>query len=264
MEQLTRDLRQAFRSVARAPVLAAVIVISLGIGIGVNTVVFSWIQALVFRPLPGVADASAFHLVEPRGDSGTRPGASWLEYRDLQERLQTLPDLFAFRMTPLNVGETSRTERASALLVSGNYFSGLGIQAAAGRLIRPNEVARAGAEQVVVISHDFWQTRFGGSPGAIGQTLRVNDRDLSIVGVTPEGFQGTVLGLQFDLWVPATLAPVLLAGSRELEDRNLRGYYVMGRLGARPSNRRHGHIPLCCALTTSAGDATAERCDGDA
>jgi predicted permease len=224
------DLRQAWRMLRRAPIVAAVIIGSLGVGIGVNTVVFSWIQALVLKPLPGVRAASDFHLVEARADAGTRPGSSWTEYQDLARRLPALSDLLAFRAVPINVGDTSSTERATGLLVSGNYFSGLGIAPAAGRLIEPRDVARPGGEPVVVVSHGYWQTHLGGRASAIGQTIRANGLDFTVVGVTPENFQGTILGLQFELWLPATMAPQLFAGSRELENRTLRGYFVMGRL----------------------------------
>lgn len=227
---MIRDLRHAWRSIVTMPVLAAVVVVSLGVGIGVNTAVFSWIQAVVLRPLPGVSDSASFHLVEPRAETGSYAGMSWLEYRDLRERLHSLPDLLASRIVPFNVGETGRVERTFGLLVSGNYFSSLRLRPAFGRFIRADEVARAGGEPVVVISHEYWQTRFGGAATALGKTIRVNDRALTIVGVTPERFQGTVLGLNFDLWVPATLAPALLGGSRELEDRSMRGYSAMGRL----------------------------------
>jgi predicted permease len=229
---MKNDLVHAVRALARTPILAAVVILSLGVGIGVNTVVFSWIQALVFRPLPGVADASPFHLIETRTEAGLRPGSSWLEYQDLRERVTALDDLMAFRMVPLNAGEASRNERTYGLMVSGNYFRSLGLVAAAGRLIRDEDAARPGGDAVAVLSYDYWQTRFGGAASAIGQTIRINDRDLVIIGVTPDGFQGTVLSLQFDVWVPATLAPVVLSGSRELEDRRQRGYYVMGRLRA--------------------------------
>jgi predicted permease len=106
----------------------------------------------------------------------------------------------------------------------------LGMRPALGRFVRADEAARPGGEPVVVISHAYWQRRFAGAATALGQTVRVNDHELTIIGVTPERFQGTVLGLTFDLWMPATLAPVLLAGSRELDDRTMRGYIVMGRL----------------------------------
>jgi predicted permease len=233
-------IRHAFRSIARMPGLAAVVILSLGVGIGVNTAVFSWIQAIVLKPIPGVDNSGSFYHVEPKADTGTYPGMSWAEYRDLTSRLTSIEQLVAFRMAPLNVGDAGRTERTYAQLVSGNFFDALHLMPAAGRFIRSDEVERSGAEPVVVISHDYWQTHFAGSPTAIGQEIRVNDNRLTIVGVAPQYFQGTILALQFDLWVPATIAPALFAGSSELTDRNSRGYSVMGRLrqgidGARAS-----------------------------
>src|SRR3954471_1917121 len=232
---MIHDLRQAWRMIGRMPGLAAVVIVSLGIGIGVNTAVFSWIQALVLQPIPGVAAPSSVQLVEPRADTGSYPGASWLEYRDLHDRMTTLPDLFAFRMVPFTVGEPGSPERTHGLLVSGNYFSALGLRPALGRFLRADEAVRGGGSAVVVISHAYWQTRFAGSSSAIGRRLRVNERQLTIVGVTPERFQGTVTMLTFDLWVPAAMAPELFAGSRELEDRGQRGYSVAGRLAPQAS-----------------------------
>ena len=225
-----RDFRHAARAIARMPGLAAVVIGSLAVGIAANTIVFSWVQAVVFKPIPGVAIASRLHLVEPRTGAGMYPGASWLEYRDLRERVRSIEALLAFRMVPLYIGESGRVERSSGLLVSDNYFTGLGLAPAAGRFLRADEVEKPGTAPVAVISYDYWQTRFGGSAAALGQTIRVNGIDLSIVGVTPRGFKGTVMRLVFDFWLPATLAPVLLNGSRELEDRGVRGYTVTGAL----------------------------------
>jgi hypothetical protein len=230
VESAGRDLRHAWRMIFRMPGLSAVVILSLGVGIGVNTAVFSWIQALVLHPLPGVSDASRFHPVETRAEAGTRPGSSWPEYLDLRERVRGFDDLIASRMVPLSLGEPGRTERVSAQLVSDNFFSALRLQPVLGRFPRADEAARAGGEPIVVISHGFWHSRLGGAPAALGQTLRLNDQNLTIVGVAPPGFQGTVLGLDFDLWVPATLAPALFAGSRELEDRSQRGYALLGSL----------------------------------
>jgi predicted permease len=230
------DIRYALRSIRRMPGLAAVVVLSLGIGIGVNTVVFSWMQLLLFNPLPGVKGGGNVHLIEPRGDGGGYPGLSWLETRDLRERLRSFRGLVASRIVPFNVGEASRVERTFGQLVSGNYFSELGVQPAFGRLLGPDDEARIGGEPVVVVSYSFWESRLACAPNAIGQTIRVNNRPLTIVGITPPRFQGTVLGLQFDIWVPATMAQVLTPGSRELEDRSVRGYSMMGLL--RPSVTR--------------------------
>lgn len=223
-------ITHALRSIARMPGLAAVVILSLGIGIGVNTAVFSWIQAVVLKPLPAVADATGYFSVEPRANTGTFPGVSWREYGDFKERLRAFQDLLAFRMVPFSVGESSRTERAYGMLVSGNYFQVLRLRPALGRFIDAGEATQPGSAPVVVISHDYWQTHLAGRPDIVGQSIRVNELPLAIVGVAPETFQGTITGLQFDLFVPATMAPALLAGSTELDNRNLRGYQVLGRL----------------------------------
>jgi predicted permease len=233
LEMLWSDVRHGWRMILKMPLTAAVVVGSLGVGIGVNATVFSWIQAVVFQPLPGVS--GSFQLVEPRADTGSYPGVSWLEYRDLRESLRSFPDLIGFRMVPFYVGDRGRTERIHGLLVSGNYFRALELRPALGRFIQPEEAARPGGEPVVVISYEFWQAHFGAASDAIGQTLRVNDQPLTIVGVAPPRFQGTVLGINFSLWTPATMAPLLLAGSEELEDRSLRGYWAMGRLAPHAS-----------------------------
>ena len=233
---LISDLRQACRSIARVPALSTVIVLSLAIGIGVNTVVFSWIQARVLQPIPGVRNGAAVQLVEPNPEGGHYPGTSWPEYQDLRDNLRSFDSLFAARMVPLYVGDTGAVERLFGLLISDNYFSALGVQPALGRFFRSDELLRPGEASVAVISYRVWQTRFQGSPEVLSRTLRMNGRDVTVIGVTPEVFQGTTVGLQFDAWLPATLAPLVAPGSRELEDRAIRGYGVMGRL--RPSVTR--------------------------
>src|SRR5947209_5858371 len=163
IENLLGDLRNAGRSISRMPGLAAVIIVSLAIGIGVNTTIFSWIQMILFEPMPAVSGAANFLLVEPRREMGGYPGASWLEYRDLQTQIPALHDIVASQMVPFNVGERGQTERTHGQLVSGNYFSALDLKPAIGRFIRPEEAERPGTEPVVVISYDYWQTRFRGA-----------------------------------------------------------------------------------------------------
>ena len=230
MSGVAGDLRDALRAIGRTPLLAGVIIGSLAIGIGVNTVVFSWVQARILRPLPGVVGGAGFYGVEPRLRTGQYPGASWLEYQDLRRRLEAFPDLIASRMMPIYVGEPGKLDRVSGLLISENYFSALGIQPAAGRLPTAAEMEGGGAP-VTVISHGLWQKQFGGAAAAVGGTLRVNGQTLTVVGVAPRAFQGTVTGLYFDVWIPAVLAGAVLNGSTELVDRSTRGYLMMGRLG---------------------------------
>jgi MacB-like periplasmic core domain len=159
IENLLGDLRNAARAIRRMPGLAAVIILSLAIGIGVNTTIFSWIQLILFQPLPAVTGASNFLLVEPVTETGY-PGASWLEYRDLRTQVPALRDIVASEMVPFNVGETGQTERTFGQFISGNYFSALGLKPAIGRFIQPEEAERPGTEPVLVISYDYWQTRF--------------------------------------------------------------------------------------------------------
>jgi predicted permease len=253
IENLMGDLRNAARAIRRMPGLAAVIIVSLAIGIGVNTTILSWIQMILFQPVPGVSGAANFLLVEPRAETGGYPGASWLEYRDLQTQVPALRDLVAFQMVPFNVGETGQTERVFGQLVSGNYFSALGLKPVIGRLIRPEEVERPGTEPVIVISYDYWQTRFRGAPGAVGQKVRVNERDLTVIGVASREFQGTMLPLKFELWVPATLTPALLGGTRDLEDRSVRAFSLIGML--RPgATREEAQTQLTTAMAQLARD----------
>lgn len=230
MTALLDDLRHAARALRRMPVVSAVVIASLAVGIGVNTIVFSWLEARVIRPLPGVRDGAAFLQIEPRTAEGNYPSSSWIEYRDLLERVRTLRDLLAFRMAPLYVGETGSVEREFGMLVSANYFPALDVRPAAGRFFRADEVSRPGGEPVVIISHGLWRRRFGAAPAAIGRPMRVNGANLTVIGVTPDEFQGTVSGLNVDVWLPATLAPAIAPGSRELENRDSRGYSLLARL----------------------------------
>ena len=133
---------------------------------------------------------------------------------------------------PLTVGDAPAVERAAGLFVSGNYFEALALRPAAGRLLTPEDAGAPGRQPVAVISHDYWQTHYGAARTAVGSTIRVNGQALEIVGVAPARFQGTTLGLAFDLWIPATMASTLVAGSRELVDRSQGGYTLLGRLRA--------------------------------
>lgn len=235
---MTAAIRHAWRSILRMPVVSTVVVVSLGIGIGVNTVVFSWIQARILNPVPGVADGRQLLLIEPKTEAGLYAGASWPEFKDLRGTLQSFDSLLAARMAPLYVGPAGSVERLFGLLVSDNYFSALGVRPALGRFFLPDEVAHAGGAPVAVISHRLWTSRFNGAADTVGRTLRINGRELTVIGVTPDEFQGTTVGLQFDAWLPATLAPVVSVGSTEVENRAVRGYQVIGRLNASASRQQ--------------------------
>src|SRR5436190_7873784 len=228
-------LRSAVRALARMPVVSTVVVFSLAAGIGVNTVVFSWIQARLLEPLPGVKNGATLQLIEPRTETGIYPGASWAEYKDLRERLGSFDTIIASRMAPLYVGNSGEVERVFGLLVSENYFPALGVQPVLGRFMRPDEVTTRGREPVAVISYGLCHSKFAGQPDVLKKTLRVNGQELAVIGVVPDEFQGTAFGLYFDLFLPATLGSAMGGSGRDLEDRSIRGYSLMGRLKPRIS-----------------------------
>ena len=138
------ELRHAWRGLRAMPLVSLVIVASLGLGIGANTTVFSWLQMVRWKPLPGVADAGRLQTIETRTDQGAYVGTSWLRFLDLQRRSRSFAWLLASRPTPLTIGDAPAVERATALFVSGNYFEALAQRPAAGRLLSPADAERAG------------------------------------------------------------------------------------------------------------------------
>jgi predicted permease len=241
------ELRVSLRALRAMPGVAAVIIASLAIGIGVNTTVFSWIQSRVLDPLPGVARGGDFYFIESKNENGGYPGLSWPEYRDLTERLPSFSNVVAFRMAPLNIGAADWSERTYGVLVSGNYFQALGIRAVAGRLFTPEDTATPGGPPAVVVSHRFWKGRLAGADDVVGRTLRVNDRPFTIVGVAPADFYGTVMGIAFDVWAPATAVPLIVDGTNELENRGTRDYMALANLKAGAS-RAEGQRDLDVAM----------------
>ncbi|MGE3345197.1 MAG: ABC transporter permease, partial [Vicinamibacterales bacterium] len=227
---VTLPLKDVWRQIRQAPVVAIVVVASLAVGIGVNASVFSWVQARLFEPLPGVARSASLRLVEPVNDNGLYVGTSWLDYLDLRERVPAFPNLIAGRMMPTYVGDAGGVERVFGMLVSANYFSALRVTPAAGRVFTAADVSVDGREPLAILSWRLAQSRFGAAPSAVGRTLRVNGQVLTVVGVMADEFQGTVLGLQLDVYLPATIAPLLNEGSTELRARDVRGYMVIGHL----------------------------------
>ena len=160
------ELRHAWRGLRAMPLVSIVIVASLGLGIGANTTVFSWLQMVRWKPLPGVADAGRLQTIETRTAQGAYVGTSWLRFLDLQRRSRSFAWLLASRPMPLTVGDAPAVERAAGLFVSGNYFEALAQRPAAGRLLSPADAGAPGRQPVAVISHDYWQTRYGAARAA--------------------------------------------------------------------------------------------------
>jgi predicted permease len=227
------DLRYAFRMLLKNRGVSAAAIISLGLGIGANAVIFTWVKAVLLEPLPGVANQGALVVVANQTRDGGYVSMSYPDYRDYRDAVTTLDGLVATEMTTLSLGATTSAERAERLygaLVSGNYFDVVGVIAALGRTFRPDEDRAPNAAPVVVISDGLWHRRFGGDPSIVGRTISINGHQFSIVGVAPPAFQGTMVGIALDVWVPVMMQPQIVPGGDRLEARGLRWMQAMGRL----------------------------------
>lgn len=222
VEDLGRDLKFGFRMLAKTPVMAVVIVLSLAVGLGANTAVFSWIRTVALSPLPGVRDGRTLVIVEQQGAAGLLQFASVAEWRDLRTQTTSFTDLMVHSFATFNLAMPTQDLRVWGGQVSGNFFEVLGVRPAAGRLLRPED-DEPGRPPVVVISHKLWQEQYNGRADIVGETMRLNSRTPTIVGVAPEGFQGAVTALAFDVWVPTV-------GLANPEDRKARFFQLVGRL----------------------------------
>lgn len=222
------DLRFALRQLTKSRWFSLVVVASLALGIGANTVIFSWLKSSVLHPLPGVT--APVLLLETKDDTGNYVTTSWLEYQDLRPLLPSFRLVAAHRLRALYLGDSEREARVNAELVSENYFSVLGLTPALGRFLRPGEAATPGAAPVAVISYGFWQGHFKGDPGVIGRELKLNRRTFTVIGVTPFGFRGAYNNLALDAFLPLTMAAELVPASSELTRRDNRAYSMLAQL----------------------------------
>lgn len=230
METLWKDIIFSFRLMRRRPGLTLVILLSLGLGIGVNMTIFTFVNAILLQPLPGVAQQNQLVEVYTSYASGMKFGAvSYLDYKDLRDRSQAFSGLMAQRLTLLNLNNNGENEIVPAALVSGNYFSVLGAEPAKGRFFFPEEDQTPNTHAVAVISHGLWQRRFAGDPNLVGKTISVNAHNFTIVGIAPERFAGANVGLAPDVWIPLMMQTVAMPGDR-LKERGVRWLELVGRL----------------------------------
>ncbi|RPJ76461.1 MAG: hypothetical protein EHM24_02235, partial [Acidobacteria bacterium] len=218
MLNLRQDVQFGLRVLTRSPGFVVVAVLTLALGIAVNTTVFSWIDSVLLHPYPGVGDPGTLALIETVTPGGEYlVNTSYLDYRDYRDNLKLVSAVAVARFTPLSVGAGGKTERAWAELVSANYFDVLRVKPVLGRTFLPEEGGdKAGAYPVAVISHRMWQNRFRGDPGVLGKTIRLNRNELTIVGVAPPEFRGSLVGLVYDVWMPVTMATAMGTGDGTL------------------------------------------------
>ena len=231
---LLNDLRFAARSFLKTPGVTIAAVLSIALGIAATTSVFTFVNAVLFRPMPvpHPEQLVALYTTEP---TSIYPSAfSFPEYRDYRDASDRIfSDLFVHSGRPLGFSTRGRkSELIWGELVTGNYFRGLGIVAAAGRVLTPDDDRTVGASPVVVLSHEFWRRRFGGDPGVVGTVVKVTGHEFTVVGIARKGFSGTrFTGFIPDVWMPLSMhgqiAPAL---SPLLEDRAADAFDVNGRL----------------------------------
>ena len=209
LQTLFHDLRVGFRIAARDRYSSLLMIGSLGLAIGACAVVFSLIDAILFRPLPAVSNPST--LVAVYGDDRTTAkvdyqSIAYPDYLDFKERIQSMSDLTVYARCPITLASADEAQRVTGELVASNYFSLLGVRLLLGRAFESEDDAR-GAVPAAVISHRLWQTRFGGNPKALGKLIRVNQLEARIVGVAPSEFGGVLLDWygRADIWLPLHL-----------------------------------------------------------
>ncbi len=232
LESVYRDIRLAIRMMARNPGFTAVAVLTLAIGIGATATAFTWINAVLLQPLGGVADPSRLAIVETITAGGDFVPNSYPDFQDFRDKLSLFDGIAVTRPAALSVGREEHSERVWGELVSGNFFAVLGVQPQLGRVFLPVEYGDApGKYPVVVISDRYWRSHFGANPAIIGQTLRVNQHELTIVGVAAPAFHGSMPATSFDLWIPYMQQPVLNGvQTRMLRDRHNRNMLGIARI----------------------------------
>ncbi len=237
MRNVARDFRFALRTLRKSPVFTTVAILSLALGIGANTAIFSLINQLILRPLP-VRDPQAIVLLKGAGrhygSNNGRNALSYPMYQDLREQNKVFSGMMCRYQLTASIGASGRAgdhvEVATTELVSGNYFPLLGIGAARGRVFTSADDLRAGAHPYAVISYAWWKSRFAADPQIIGQTLRFNNYPLTIIGVAQRGFDGMEPGLPAAIFVPVTMAQQLRPSFTDLYNRRQRWINAFARL----------------------------------
>jgi predicted permease len=233
MHTFWQDMKYAMRSLRNSPGFAIIAVVTLGLGMAVNTTVFSVINGLLLRSLP-VPHAEQITVLAMK-----QPGAegfqmfSYPDFQDIRSQAAASGEVFGYRTTLVSVIADGKGDHCVLSRVTGNYFSALGIKPALGRLILPSEGQTPGADPVLVLGYNYWQKRFGGDKSVIGKQVQVDDHAVTIIGVTPRDFQGTYAFLNMDGYVPLS-AIAGLGGNEPVQEiwthREQRSLSLMARL----------------------------------
>ncbi|HEU5459027.1 MAG TPA: ABC transporter permease, partial [Pyrinomonadaceae bacterium] len=229
MDSLIKDIRYAIRALRQRPGFVAIAVITLALGIGANTAIFSLVNTVLLRSLP-VDRPGEIVSVAVRGKDDSFSAFSYPNYIDFRDRNDALSSLLVYRFVPLSLSRGGGNERVWGYEVSGNYFDVLNVKAIHGRTFLPEEDKTPLSHPVIVISYDSWQRRFGGDPQLVGKNVLLNNHQFRVVGIAPQGFKGTEIVYSPEIWVPASMIEWVEPGAKWLNNRNAKNFFAVGRL----------------------------------
>src|SRR5215207_2937197 len=230
MDNLIKDIRYGVRMFAKNPGVTLVAVVTLALGIGANTAIFSAVNAFLMRPLPV---ANAHELVRPMEmteDRGTSDEMSYPDFLDYRNQSTSFAGLSAEDMIQVAINSENQNDVIWGQVVSANYFDLVQVKPFMGRPFLPDEDKTVGANTVVVLGHSFWQRRMASDPNIVGKTIQLNNRGFEVIGVAPEFFAGSKFALAMDFWVPISMAEELRRNPNILADRGSHWMNVVGRL----------------------------------
>jgi macrolide transport system ATP-binding/permease protein len=232
VEKVLRDLRFALRLFAKRPGFSLVLVLSLALGIGANSAIFSLVNGILLRPLPGIENPGGLVGLNSRQSTTSFPlGLSFPDYEDVRDSLKDVfTDTAAYNQIYASMSEGSRPELVYGYIATGNYFPLLGARAERGRLLGPEDDRRRGGHPVAVISHGLWERRFGSEPGLVGRQVKLNGFSFTVVGIAARGFIGTEVMFAPDIWVPMSMHKQIVPAQRDpLDRRDARTFRVVAR-----------------------------------
>ncbi len=231
MDTLIRDIRYSARNLLKRPAFTLIAIVTLAIGIGANTAVFSIVNAMLLRPRPV---AQPERLVELYVGDARNPyhASSYPDFLIFRDQPEIFSGLAAYRIEQFKLGGAEDVEQVFGEAVSGNYFELLGVNASRGRTFLPEEDQTPGTHPVAVISHGLWQRRFGANPAVIGQTITLNHQSLTVIGIAPPQYTGMIRGLAIEVWVPLMMIPQMVPqyGLARLNSRGNSWLFMIGRL----------------------------------
>jgi macrolide transport system ATP-binding/permease protein len=230
METLLHDVRYGLRQLLKHPVFTILAVVSLALGIGANTAIFSLVNTVLLRPLPVKEPSQLIEVYGSLNNGADFTIQSYLNYKDYRDRNDAFSGLFVYRIVVASLSHSGSNERVWGYLASGNYFEVLGVKPILGRSFLPEEDQTPGSHPVVVLSYTCWQKRFAAEPAIVGRTILLNNHTFTVIGVAPKGFIGTEVAYAPEYWAPLMMAKVIEPDSRYLDQRDSNNLFMIGRM----------------------------------